>query len=89
MDNSEIVNPVLDISLRTLPLDMTDVFGNPNECLLEIGFGDGDFLAAIPGSGAAEGAIGDGAFPGAIGIERRVPKREGAKLRLPAGVGGE
>ncbi len=44
MDNSEIVNPVLDISLRTLPLNMTDVFGNPNECLLEIGFGDGDFL---------------------------------------------
>jgi len=44
MDNSEIVNPVLDISLRTLPLDMTEVFGNSNVCLLEIGFGDGDFL---------------------------------------------
>jgi tRNA (guanine-N7-)-methyltransferase len=44
MDNSEIVNPVLDISLRTLPLNMTEVFGNANDCLLEIGFGDGDFL---------------------------------------------
>ena len=44
MDNSETVNPVLDISLHTLPLDMAQVFGNSNECLLEIGFGDGDFL---------------------------------------------
>lgn len=44
MDNSEIVNPILDVSLTTLPLDMGRVFGNANECLLEIGFGDGDFL---------------------------------------------
>ncbi|MEW6143647.1 MAG: tRNA (guanosine(46)-N7)-methyltransferase TrmB [Thermodesulfobacteriota bacterium] len=44
MDNSEIINPALDISLRILPLDMEEVFGNGNECLLEIGFGDGDFL---------------------------------------------
>ena len=44
MDNSDIQNPVLDISLATLPLDMSRIFGNRNECLLEIGFGDGDFL---------------------------------------------
>jgi tRNA (guanine-N7-)-methyltransferase len=44
MDNAEIINPALDISLRILPLDLEEVFGNGNECLLEIGFGDGDFL---------------------------------------------
>jgi tRNA (guanine-N7-)-methyltransferase len=44
MDNSETANPALDISLRILPLDLGDVFGNGNDCLLEIGFGDGDFL---------------------------------------------
>ncbi len=44
MDNSEIINPALDISLLILPLDLNSVFGNWNDCLLEIGFGDGDFL---------------------------------------------
>ena len=44
MDNSEIINPALDISLLILPLDLKSVFGNGNDCLLEIGFGDGDFL---------------------------------------------
>jgi tRNA (guanine-N7-)-methyltransferase len=43
-DNSDVINPGLDISLRLLPLDLKAVFGNGNECLLEIGFGDGDFL---------------------------------------------
>lgn len=44
MDDSGTINPALDISLRILPLELSEVFGNGNECLLEIGFGDGDFL---------------------------------------------
>jgi tRNA (guanine-N7-)-methyltransferase len=44
MDASKTLNPGLDISLRTLPIDLAEVFGNGNECHLEIGFGDGDFL---------------------------------------------
>jgi tRNA (guanine-N7-)-methyltransferase len=44
MDDSKTLNPGLDISLHILPLDLALVFGNGNECLLEIGFGDGDFL---------------------------------------------
>lgn len=44
MDNSETINPALDISRLILPLDLKYVFGNGNDCLLEIGFGDGDFL---------------------------------------------
>ena len=43
-DNSDVINPGLDISLHLLPLDLKAVFGNGNDCLLEIGFGDGDFL---------------------------------------------
>lgn len=38
------MNPGLDISIHLLPLDLEGVFGNGNDCLLEIGFGDGDFL---------------------------------------------
>jgi tRNA (guanine-N7-)-methyltransferase len=44
MDNSETINPALDVSLLILPLDLKSVFGNGSDCLLEIGFGDGDFL---------------------------------------------
>jgi len=34
----------LDISEYYIPLDLAEVFGNENEIVLEIGFGDGDFL---------------------------------------------
>ncbi|MFI5323017.1 MAG: tRNA (guanosine(46)-N7)-methyltransferase TrmB [Thermodesulfobacteriota bacterium] len=44
MEGSKKLNPGLDISLHILPLDLAQVFGNGNECHLEIGFGDGDFL---------------------------------------------
>lgn len=44
MDDPANINPGLDISLRLLPLHLEGVFGNGNDCLLEIGFGDGDFL---------------------------------------------
>ncbi len=35
---------MLDISDTYIPLDLTQVFGNDNDFVLEIGFGDGDFL---------------------------------------------
>lgn len=38
------INPILDVSLHTIPLDLERLFGNTAECALEIGFGDGDFL---------------------------------------------
>jgi len=38
------INPILDVSLHTIPLDLQSIFGNAGECALEIGFGDGDFL---------------------------------------------
>jgi len=34
----------LDITDFYIPLDLSKVFGNKNEVVLEIGFGDGDFL---------------------------------------------
>lgn len=34
----------LDISDYYIPLNLTEVFGNDQELVLEIGFGDGDFL---------------------------------------------
>lgn len=34
----------LDISEYYIPLNLEEVFGNGNEIVLEIGFGDGDFL---------------------------------------------
>lgn len=44
MKESQAINPILDVSLHTIPLDLESVFGNSAECVLEIGFGDGDFL---------------------------------------------
>jgi tRNA (guanine-N7-)-methyltransferase len=35
---------MLDISEHYIPLYLPDIFGNNNEYVLEIGFGDGDFL---------------------------------------------
>ena len=35
---------LMDISEFYIPLDLPEVFGNKNEFVLEIGFGDGDFL---------------------------------------------
>ncbi len=37
-------NSILDISDYYIPLDLTEVFGNKKELVLEIGFGDGDFI---------------------------------------------
>lgn len=37
-------NLELDISEYLIPIDLAQVFGNKNELVLEIGFGDGDFL---------------------------------------------
>jgi len=44
LKESQAINPILDVSLHTIPLDLENVFGNSAECVLEIGFGDGDFL---------------------------------------------
>lgn len=44
MDKTNSVNSLLDISDYYIPLDLTQVFGNKKELVLEIGFGDGDFL---------------------------------------------
>ncbi|MDL1950491.1 tRNA (guanosine(46)-N7)-methyltransferase TrmB, partial [Acidobacteria bacterium ACD] len=44
MKELRAINPILDVSLHRIPLDLEEVFGNPAECALEIGFGDGDFL---------------------------------------------
>ena len=38
------VKTMLDISEYYVPLSLPEVFGNNNELVLEIGFGDGDFL---------------------------------------------
>jgi tRNA (guanine-N7-)-methyltransferase len=46
LKESRAINPILDVSLHTIPLDLEKVFGNARECALEIGFGDGDFLIA-------------------------------------------
>lgn len=35
---------MLDFSEHHIPLCIQNIFGNKNECVLEIGFGDGDFL---------------------------------------------
>ncbi len=35
---------LLDISEHYIPLDLSKIFGNENDYVLEIGFGDGDFL---------------------------------------------
>ena len=37
----------LDISEHYIPVDLAKIFGNKNDCVLEIGFGDGDFLIEI------------------------------------------
>jgi len=44
MDKKNSGNSLLDISDYYIPLDLSGVFGNKNEFVLEIGFGDGDFL---------------------------------------------
>lgn len=44
MKEPQVINPVLDVSVLTIPLDLKAVFGNDRECALEIGFGDGAFL---------------------------------------------
>lgn len=38
------INPVLDITVYRVPLEMREVLNNENDVALEIGFGDGDFL---------------------------------------------
>ena len=37
-------NSLLDISEYYIPLELSEIFGNKNDFVLEIGFGDGDFL---------------------------------------------
>jgi tRNA (guanine-N7-)-methyltransferase len=44
MNKTNSGNSLLDISNYYIPLDLSVVFGNKNEFVLEIGFGDGDFL---------------------------------------------
>jgi len=44
MDKTTSGNSLLDISDYYIPLDFSIVFGNKNNFVLEIGFGDGDFL---------------------------------------------
>lgn len=44
------INPtktVLDISDYYIPLSLAEIYGNENQCVLEIGFGDGDFLVEM------------------------------------------
>ena len=49
MDKTNSGNTLLDISDYYIPLDLSVVFGNKNEFVLEIGFGDGDFLIEMAG----------------------------------------
>ena len=44
MNRTNSGNSRLDISEYYIPLDLSEIFGNENEFVLEIGFGDGDFL---------------------------------------------
>lgn len=44
MNKKALDNSALDISEYFIPIDLAQVFGNHNELVLEIGFGDGDFL---------------------------------------------
>jgi len=44
MDKTTSGNSLLDISDYYIPVDLSVVFGNKNNFVLEIGFGDGDFL---------------------------------------------
>jgi len=44
MNKTNLNKSLLDISDYYIPLDLSAVFGNKNEFVLEIGFGDGDFL---------------------------------------------
>jgi len=44
MDKINSGNSLLDISDYYIPLDLAEVFKNKKELVLEIGFGDGDFL---------------------------------------------
>ncbi len=43
------INPILDISEVFIPIDTEELFGNRNNCALEVGFGDGDFLIETAG----------------------------------------
>ncbi len=44
MNRNNSSNTLLDISDTYIPIDLAKVFGNDNDLVLEIGFGDGDFL---------------------------------------------
>ena len=44
MDDDRKANPALDISEYFIPLELSELFGNDGDCVLEIGSGDGDFL---------------------------------------------
>ena len=45
--NQETLNTALDISLLSLPLNTKEIFGNNKNSALEIGFGEGEFIAEI------------------------------------------
>lgn len=45
--NQETPNTALDISVLSLPLSTEEIFGNNNNSALEIGFGEGEFIAEV------------------------------------------
>jgi len=45
--NQETLNTALDISVLSLPLNTEEIFGNNNSSALEIGFGEGEFIADV------------------------------------------
>lgn len=45
---TERQNPTaLDVSTLDIPLTLTEIYQNQNPCILEIGFGDGEFLIEV------------------------------------------
>jgi len=58
MEKSDPKRNVIDVSTERLPLALDEVFRNPNDCTLEIGFGEGEFIIELARANPAQNHVG-------------------------------